>query len=151
MPRRPAGSVAFAAALTYHPERRMSTPPPEPRRVLDPAAFARLERIGGAGLVRRMCETFLGFAPGRRAALEAARGAADWAAAADAAHALKSSAGNVGAERLRELAQRAELAAGASDQVALAALSPELAAALGEVEGRLRALARGDHTAGDNA
>ena len=74
----------------------------------DPAALARIHRIGGDKLVGKIVALFLENAPQRlQAALDAAdRG--DVAAVEQAVHSLKSSAGNVGATRVQELAATAE-------------------------------------------
>ena len=90
--------------------------------ILDPAALARLQRIGGDGLVAAMLDSFEQNARTRVEAAHAAAASGDAQALSDAAHALKSSAGNVGASSLQLDAQRVEresLEAGA-DLAALA-------------------------------
>ncbi|NLG60901.1 MAG: hypothetical protein GX539_01555 [Candidatus Cloacimonetes bacterium] len=78
--------------------------------VLDIRALERVQRIGGLQLVQRMIRAFLEHVPARVDALLASASALD---AARAAHAIKSSAGNLGLERLRlivrEIEARAEL------------------------------------------
>jgi HPt (histidine-containing phosphotransfer) domain-containing protein len=78
----------------------------------DGAAVERLQRLGGAVLLRGMLELFLTQAPERVRALEAAAAAGDAARVEKAAHSLKSSAGNLGALRLQHAAALLELAAG---------------------------------------
>lgn len=76
--------------------------------ILDPAAVARLHRIGGDALVGAMLESFEQNGLNRVRAARAAADSGDAQAVSDAAHALKSSAGNVGAASLQLEAQRVE-------------------------------------------
>jgi HPt (histidine-containing phosphotransfer) domain-containing protein len=92
--------------------------------VIDPAAIARLKRIGGDGLVREMLTLFLQHAPGRVATAEEAVAAGTLRAAEHAAHSLKSSAGNVGATRLQAAAAAVEAATESSATESSAAESP---------------------------
>lgn len=75
---------------------------------LDDAAVARLRRLGGEKLVREMIALFLDYAPKRIAAARAAEQSGDLHALAQAVHPLKSSAGNVGARAMMELATQIE-------------------------------------------
>ena len=96
--------------------------------VLDPQALARLRRIGGVRLVHSMMSAFI---ENGAAKIDAARTAAegsDGAALSDAAHALKSSAGNVGAATLMRVAQKVERESTESG-ANLRRLAAELAAA----------------------
>jgi len=81
--------------------------------VLDRGALERVQRIGGEGLVQRMIGAFLEHVPGRVNALVASDDGDD---AGRAAHAIKSSAGNLGLERLRLLAQEIEARAELGDE-----------------------------------
>ncbi len=81
----------------------------------DPAALARVQRIGGAGLVRQLVETFLGHVPTRLESVRTATLGGDWAEVGRAAHALKGSAGNVGALALMAAAGRLEAACAAGE------------------------------------
>jgi two-component system, sensor histidine kinase and response regulator len=81
--------------------------------LLDGAAVARLQRLGGGELLRGMLELFLTQGPERLDAMDAAAAAGDAAHVERAAHSLKSSAGNLGAQRLQHAAELLELAAGA--------------------------------------
>jgi HPt (histidine-containing phosphotransfer) domain-containing protein len=101
----------------------------------DPAALARVQRIGGAGLVRQLVETFLAHAPTRLEAVRAAAGSGDWDAVRRAAHALKGSAGNVGALGLMGAAGRLEAAC--ADATAAAELVPPLEGAWAEAREHL--------------
>ena len=96
--------------------------------ILDPSAVERLRRIGGDRLLGAMIASFLENGAARIAAARDAARSGDARGLSDEAHALKSSAGNLGAETLRMTAQKVEreaVEAGAS----LEALAAELAAA----------------------
>lgn len=82
----------------------------ESTEYLDPGVIARLEKLG-AGFPRKLIALFLEHTPRRLDTALAGGRAGDWKAVEDAAHSLKSSAGNLGAVRLRELADRVEAAA----------------------------------------
>lgn len=76
--------------------------------MLDPTALQRIDSIGGPVLVGKMIDLLLANAPERlEKAVTAARNR-DWRAVEEAVHSLKSSAGNVGAVELQELAARIE-------------------------------------------
>ena len=74
----------------------------------DPEALARLERFGGQRLLNEMIALFLGSAPDRLSAAAAAIAADDPGATEHALHALKGSAGQLGAVRLSRLCERGE-------------------------------------------
>lgn len=80
---------------------------------LDRTALDRLRRIGGDRLLATMLDSFLANGPGRVTAATAAAAALDGDGVAAAAHALKSSAGNIGARRLQDTADRIEREAAA--------------------------------------
>ena len=71
-------------------------------------ALARLEKIGGENLVRKMIAAFRSNSAQRLAAARQALAAGDLAALERAAHSLKSSAGNIGAVELVRLAAQIE-------------------------------------------
>ena len=77
-------------------------------RIMDPAAVARLEAIGGRNLVRSLAGLVREELPPRLARLEEARARRDAAALGAAAHALVSATGNFGAWALAELARSVE-------------------------------------------
>lgn len=106
--------------------------------IIDPAAIARLERLGGRDFLRNMIELYLQHAPARVLAIEEGLDAADAAQIERAAHGLKSSAGNLGAFRLQDAALSLELmgAAGTIDTAAIALVRDEYTAS----ERALRAL-----------
>jgi HPt (histidine-containing phosphotransfer) domain-containing protein len=79
--------------------------------LLDRAAIERLLRIGGAALARRMIDLFLAEGPQKLRALEAAVEAGTIERVERGAHALKSSAGNLGALQVWRLAEALELEA----------------------------------------
>lgn len=79
----------------------------EDRDYLDPGVIARLEQTG-AGFPRKLITLFLEQTPRRLDSARAGSRAGDWKVVEEAAHSLKSSAGNLGATRLRELADRME-------------------------------------------
>lgn len=113
---------------------------------LDPAAFERLRRIGGDKLLREMLDLFLKHAPERVEAAVTAAAAGNLPAVGHAAHSLKSSAANVGATALQELAGRLEkLSEGGSPQE-VDALARDLAATFALVRGKLEEQRKGlDH------
>ncbi len=84
-------------------------------RFLDPQATARLDRIGGAKLVGKIHRLFLVRAPTLAETLIRSHAEADTELLERTAHSLKSSAANIGAERLRRLAEELERGAAAGD------------------------------------
>jgi len=88
--------------------------------------LARLEKLGGPTFVRKMIGLFLEIVPQRLQAIEQGLARGDLAAVEQAAHALKSSAGNLGCAEAQELCERIEGLAAAGQGVTL----PELFAPL---------------------
>ncbi len=111
----------------------------------DPVALERVGRIGGPDLVRRLVATFLAHAPTRLAAARAGAGADDLEAVGRAAHALRGSAGNLGAIALMDAAARLETACrdarGAEVPALLAELESALAGAREHLQGVVEELA----------
>jgi HPt (histidine-containing phosphotransfer) domain-containing protein len=107
----------------------MTVPP-----LLDPAALERLRQIGGPDLVRQMLALFRDGTAQRLAETRAASDAGRADGVARAAHALVSSAGNVGATELMDRARALEAAARSG-----AAEVPALVAQLEEAHARLAA------------
>src|SRR5260221_8913601 len=112
---------------------------------IDPAALARLRRIGGEPLLREMLDLFLKHTPewmqGARSAAEAGRLATSNPPREDAlefyVHKLRSSSSNMGAFAVRDLAGQIEELAGREDPHAvrlLADLELAYAAAKRELE-----------------
>lgn len=83
-------------------------------------ALQRLARIGGDRLVRKMIEAFIPGAARRIATARSAAAAGDLAAVEFAMHALKGSAGNLGAFPLLQQAEQIEQAAAAGQGGGLA-------------------------------
>lgn len=104
---------------------------------LDPSALERLQRLGGAEFVCKMIDLFLGYAAEKIAEARKAQTGADWPGIAKAVHPIKSSAGNVGARRLQELAQRLEQLSQQGESAPLAALVGELEQAFAAVKPEL--------------
>jgi two-component system, sensor histidine kinase and response regulator len=107
--------------------------------LLDPAAFVRLREWGGDVLVGKMVDLFMKNAPERHAEIRSGLEEADPKRVERGAHSLKSSAGNMGAERLRRLCQLVEDAGEHGRLDDARTLEPHLAEAL---EQTLQGLAR---------
>jgi len=78
---------------------------------INPAAIARLHKLGGASFALKMIELFISYCGEKVAAARQAQKSGDWPGVAAAAHPIKSSAGNVGAEKVQDLATRLEQSA----------------------------------------
>jgi HPt (histidine-containing phosphotransfer) domain-containing protein len=83
--------------------------------IIDPAATERLCRLGGEKFAVEMMDLFASYGAKKIGAARAAHTSGNLAALAEAAHPIKSSAGNVGAIRVQELATQLESAARAQD------------------------------------
>lgn len=94
--------------------------------LVDGAQIKRLEEWGGEGLKKKMIDLF--FTHGRERLEEIVEGvrADDAKKAETGAHTLKSSAGNVGAQRVQRMAQDAEAMAEAGEMKRLQGLLPAL-------------------------
>lgn len=108
------------------------------------AQLQRLRKLGGEAFVQKMLVLFLQTAPPRVEAVRRAVEAGDWPGVEHAAHSLKSSAGNIGAERVRELADQMEQRADAGKTDGLAALAAELSEALDQAVGCLHQFLKSD-------
>jgi HPt (histidine-containing phosphotransfer) domain-containing protein len=102
--------------------------------------LARLNEIGGPAFVQEMIDLFLELAPQRLTAVRDGIEAGDLGAVARAVHPLKSSAGNLGADRVQDLAERTEQLAMAGSAAAMPMLLRQLEASLAEVYERLRSV-----------
>ena len=100
---------------------------------LDPAALARLCRLGGNKFAREMIDLFLDYVGKKVAEARQAQLAGDLAGVEKAVHPVKSSAGNVGAVRVHALATRLEREAKAGQAAAIAAGFGELEQAFAAV------------------
>ena len=107
---------------------------PRRSKAIDKAAMERLERIGGTTLRTKVVDIFFARAPELFAEMLEAAARGDVHALENAAHALKSSCGNVGATTMYGLCERIEDEAAAGDLASadggLAALKVELDDAL---------------------
>jgi len=85
----------------------------------DESAITRLCQVGGTKLARQMISLFLDNAPKRIEAAQIAEKDGDLEAVQRLPHSLKSSAGNIGARSLQELAERIEqmVAEGKNDSI----------------------------------
>lgn len=78
---------------------------------VDPAAVQRLQRLGGPGLVLQMIELYLQQGGERMTQLRSAVAASDARQVERTAHAIKSSAGNLGVLALQRVAEALEVLA----------------------------------------
>ena len=101
---------------------------------LDVAAIARLRELGGEKFVGDMIGLFFQYAPQRLAAARAGAQAGDLQAVEKAVHALKSSAGQIGARRVEDLATQIEKLATDKQADALRLLLPQLEEAITQVK-----------------
>lgn len=90
--------------------------------LIDDAAIERLRGFGGPKLVRGMIELFIKTAPAKVSAARQALDAGDPAALRAALHALKSSAGQLGAATVFQACKSGEEQAGRGDLAACAPL-----------------------------
>jgi HPt (histidine-containing phosphotransfer) domain-containing protein len=107
---------------------------------LDMAAIARLEEWGGAALRQKMIELFLTHAPERMEGIRKGLEDGEDALVERSAHSLKSSAANLGAERLRRIAGTIELAMEKGDRESVIAILPEAQESLDQILDALRGL-----------
>lgn len=108
-------------------------------KTLDPAALERLRKLGGDKFAGDMIALFLSYGGQKVAEAEAAGQAGDLTGVARALHALKSSAGNVGAVGVQQLAAHAEQAAQSALGDAVAADLAALARAFADLRRPLEA------------
>jgi len=108
-------------------------------RNLDPVAMERLQRLGGDAFVGKMIELFLSYAGEKVVAARKAQVAGNLGGVQEAVHPIKSSAGNIGACRVQELAQQIEQLAKQGQGDALPALIGELEKAFDVVKRELTA------------
>jgi len=98
----------------------------EAKVLVDPAAVERLKRLGGNEFVVKMIDLFSSYAAEKLTAAQQALSADNLTGLADAVHPIKSSAGNVGAVQVQELAKQIEHQARQSDRAGLADRVTEL-------------------------
>jgi len=109
---------------------------PEP--VLEPVVIQRLTKLGGGKLLRQLVELFEESAPPRVDAIVEGQRQGDANQVEREAHALKTSAGNLGAVRVQVLCQHLETRGSEGDVGELAPLTALLQQELGLVLPRLR-------------
>ena len=105
--------------------------------ILDAAALGRLEKIGGRKLIRDMIVIILDYVPKKLEAARAGEQAGDLDAIQNAVHPIRSSAANVGARAVEELATRIERLAMEKQAEPIPALLRELEAAFAEARPQL--------------
>jgi HPt (histidine-containing phosphotransfer) domain-containing protein len=111
---------------------------------VDLQALERLRVLGkGVKFVRDMIDLFLSYAPARVADARAGLEAGDLRAVADAVHALKSGAGNLGARAVQDLAGQIEQLATEEKADTLSARLNELELALARAGDVLQAMKEG--------
>jgi HPt (histidine-containing phosphotransfer) domain-containing protein len=93
---------------------------------LDPAAFERLRRLGGDNLLVQMIDIFLDFVPKKITQTLDGQKTNHLPGIEQGAHAIKSSAGHVGARRLHDLATEIERLARERQSAALPTLLSDL-------------------------
>lgn len=106
-------------------------------KTLDPAAIERLCRLGGGKFAAEMIELFLSYGGKKIAETRLAQQAGNLAEVANAAHPIKSSAGNVGAVRVQEQAALVEQLAKEAKRDALVSQVDELERTFAEAKARL--------------
>ena len=88
---------------------------PIDRDIIDPAALERLQEWGGESLSNEIIHLFLEHGPSRVDQIRSALDGDDLDVPERGAHSLKSSAANVGAHQVQEVASELELAASDGD------------------------------------
>ncbi|MHB1862892.1 MAG: Hpt domain-containing protein [Gemmatimonadaceae bacterium] len=110
----------------------------------DPDAITRLRRFGGDSLLFQMIDLLAEAAPRRLDVVRDALASGDAERARSAFHALKSSAGQLGAGQLQALCEQGELLAARGDLAGVSALVPELHAEHEAVRGWLAGIRKGN-------
>lgn len=110
--------------------------------VIDPQALERLREWGGDKLAGQMVRLFLKNTGARMDQIRAGVNGGDLEEAERGAHSLKSSAANIGAEKLRSLATRMESAALDGNPDGATALMPDLEASYAEAMQELAVIER---------
>lgn len=105
----------------------------------DAAALERLRSLGGEPLLSKMIGLFLENTPKRIASATRGEKAGDWHEVERAAHSLKSSAANLGLNRLQDLAHQVEALAERHQSEKVAPLLREIEELFPAVRARLEA------------
>ena len=112
--------------------------------IIDPAALKRLEGWGGVNLSKEIVRLFLENGPTRVDQIRGAMDGEDLAVPERGAHSLKSSAANVGAQLLQEIASELEAAASGGDLQRVRDLIPNLEQAFLQAAQELEVIVEGD-------
>ena len=113
-------------------------------------AIDRLRKLGGEGFLLKMIELFLDFGGQKVSEAGAASAKGDFYAAGKAAHAIKSSAANLGAGAVERIAASIEEHVRAGRNDAVPQMVQELQTAFQEVKPYLEALKTASGSAGDS-
>ncbi len=111
--------------------------------ILDAKALHRLREWGGDKLTAQMIHLFLENAPARMEQIRTGATGPELREADRGAHSLKSSAANIGAERVRNLCADIERAASAGDAATVSSLFPSLEEAFSQAIAALESVQRG--------
>lgn len=103
----------------------------------------KLRKIGGDKFVDEMFDLFLQHVPGKVAAAVAGANAGDFAVVEAAVHSVKSSSGNIGAERVFDIAKRIEMLEASEVEKSLPPLIIELEGAFSRLRGILEEVQKG--------
>jgi HPt (histidine-containing phosphotransfer) domain-containing protein len=106
---------------------------------IDVSALERLRKLGGEVLVSKMVDLFISHAEPAIQEASAGVGSGDLDVVRRAAHSLKSSAGNLGAQHVQRLAERIEQSAEHRNTAELKELMASLKEAYSEAKAQLRA------------
>lgn len=109
----------------------------------DHEAVARLRKLGGQEFVEKMIDTFLEHTPTRMEAVRTGAKSQDCEAIRQAVHSLKSSAGTIGAQPLRELCERIEVLAMAQKMTEITPVLPSLETTFSETVNHLQTMRKG--------
>jgi CheY-like chemotaxis protein/HPt (histidine-containing phosphotransfer) domain-containing protein len=114
--------------------------PPMTDRPIDPEVLAALKELGGddPSIFHELVDLFLSDTPERMRGLEEAHASGDVGAIEAAAHALKSSCGNLGAMQLYEMFRDIESCGRSGDVESVSSLIPQVRDEFGRVEEALR-------------
>ncbi len=112
--------------------------------IIDPAALQRLEDWGGQSLSKEIVRLFLENGPTRVDQIRGAMDGEDLDAPERGAHSLKSSAANVGAQVLQQVASELELAASGGDLRRVRDLIPNLEQAFTQAAEELEVIVKED-------
>ena len=113
------------------------------KEIISGKALERLQEWGGTRLQQQMMKLFLEHAPERMDQIRNGLSDADAHLVELGSHSLKSSAANVGAVSVQELAEQVENAAADKDLATAGGLLPDLESAFGEATSALEAMRGG--------